>query len=148
MEGNMVVIKESKTLYFDFYLPKDVDKNFKHETEFVLKCNESLVEHKIKSPNISMEVILMNTENSETSEPHKFSFNLSQILDLRSSSKHVDLQNLSIYYKWQDMRKHYKNNKLKIIAPTRSDEFELPDGSYYVSYIQDYIEYIIKNMKN
>ena len=35
----------------------------------------------------------------------------------------------------------YKN-KHKIIAPTWNDEFELPDGSYCVSAIQDYIEYI------
>ena len=27
----------------------------------------------------------------------------------------------------------------KIIAPTWNDEFELPDGSYSVSYFQDYI---------
>ena len=33
-----------------------------------------------------------------------------------------------------------QNNKLKIIAPTWSDEFALPDGSYSVSDIQDYIE--------
>ena len=36
-----------------------------------------------------------------------------------------------------------KNNKLKIIAPTWN-KFELPDGSYSVSDIQDYIEHIIK----
>ena len=30
------------------------------------------------------------------------------------------------------------------MAPTWNDEFELPDGSYSVSDIQDYIEYIIK----
>ena len=42
-------------------------------------------------------------------------------------------------------RKHYENNKLKLIAPTWNDEFELPDGSYYVSDIQDYIGCIIKN---
>ena len=35
-------------------------------------------------------------------------------------------------------------NKLKIIAPTWNDKFELPDGSYSVSVIQDYIEYIIR----
>ena len=34
--------------------------------------------------------------------------------------------------------------KLKIIAPTWNDEFELPDSSYSVSDIQGYIEYIIK----
>ena len=39
----------------------------------------------------------MNTENSKTYEPHKFVLNLSQRLDLRSSDKHVALQNLSVY---------------------------------------------------
>ena len=42
------------------------------------------------------------------------------------------------------MRKQYKNNKLKIIAPIWNDEFELPDGSYSVSDVQDYIKFIIK----
>ena len=48
------------------------------------------------------------------------------------------------FYTLKNLRKQYKNNKLKIIAPTRNDEFELPDGSYSVSDIQDYIKYIIK----
>ena len=37
------------------------------------------------------------------------------------------------------------NNKLKIIASTWNDEFELPDGICSESDIQDYIEYIIEN---
>ena len=41
-------------------------------------------------------------------------------------------------------KKQYKQNKLKIIAPTWNHEFELPDGSYSVSDIQDYMEYTIK----
>ena len=86
----------------------------------------------------------MITENSKTNEPHKFVLNLSQRLDLRSSDKHVALQNLSIYYAWKNIRKQYKNNKLKITAPTWNDEFELPIGSYSVSDIQDYMEVIIK----
>ena len=40
----------------------------------------------------------MNTKNSKTNEPNKYVLNLSQRLDLRSSSKHVSLKNLSIYY--------------------------------------------------
>ena len=44
----------------------------------------------------------------------------------------------------EKLRKQYKNNKLKIIAPTLNDEFALQDGFYSVSDIQDYIEYIIK----
>ena len=41
-------------------------------------------------------------------------------------------------------KKQYKNNKLKIIAPTWNDEFGSPDGSYSGSDIQDYIEYVIQ----
>ena len=67
-----------------------------------------------------------------------------QRLVLRSSNKHVALQNLSIYYRWKNIRQHYKNNKLKIIAPTWNDDFELPDGPHSVSDIQDCIECIIK----
>ena len=41
-------------------------------------------------------------------------------------------------------KKSYKNNKVKISAPTWNEEFELPDGSYSISDIQDYFEYILK----
>ena len=34
--------------------------------------------------------------------------------------------------------------EIKISAPTWNDEFNLPDGFYSVSDIQDYVEYIIK----
>ena len=45
------------------------------------------------------------------------------------------------------MKKHkrsFNNNKFKISAPTWNDKFESPDGSYSVSDIQDYSEYILK----
>ena len=63
-------------------------------------------------------------------------------------NKHVALQNLRIYHTRNNIRQQYENNKLKIIAPTWNYEFELSDGSYSMSDIQDYIERIIKNMKN
>ena len=77
-----------------------------------------------------MAMIFMNTENSKTNEPHKCALNLSQRLDLRSSNKHVALQNLFICYTSKNIRQQCKNDKLKIIAPTWNDQFELPDGSY------------------
>ena len=43
-----------------------------------------------------MKIIFINTENSKANEPHKFVLSLSQRLDLRSSDKHIALQNLSI----------------------------------------------------
>ena len=90
-----------------------------------------------------METIFLNTENSKTIESQKFVLNLWQRLDLKSSNKHVALQNLSICCTWKNIRQQYKSNKLKIIVPMWNDEFQLPDGSYSVSDIQGYIEYII-----
>ena len=48
---------------------------------------------------------------------------------------------------WKIFKKSYKNNKFKISAPSWKEEFELPDGSYSISDISDYFEYIIKNME-
>ena len=42
------------------------------------------------------------------------------------------------------MKSSYNNNKFEISAPTWNDEFELPDASYFISDIQDYLEYILK----
>ena len=91
-----------------------------------------------------MDTIFMNSENSRTSEYHVLVLKLADKLDLRSDQKSVALSNLSIYYTWENIKSSYKNNKFKISAPTWSDEFELPDGSYSISDIQNYFEYILK----
>ena len=54
------------------------------------------------------------------------------------------LANLSIYYTWKNIKSEYNNKKIKISAPTWNDTFDLPDGSYSISDIQDYFEFIIK----
>ena len=59
----------------------------------------------------------------------------------------MELANLSIYYTWKNIKSEYNKNKFKISAPTWNDTFDLPDGSYSVSDIQDYFEYIIKKHK-
>ena len=86
----------------------------------------------------------MNSENSKTSEPHVLILKLTDKLDLRRGEKIIALSNLSIYYTWKNIKSSYNNNKFKISAPTWNDKFELPDGSYSVSNIQDYFEYILK----
>ena len=91
-----------------------------------------------------MNTIFMNSKNSKTSEHHVLLLDLTNKLDLRIGEKTVALSNLSIYYTWKNIKSSYNNNKLKISAPTWSEEFELPDGSYSVSDIQDYFEYILK----
>ena len=94
-----------------------------------------------------MDTIFMNSENYKTSDPPILLLNLSDKINLKRSDKYVALSNLSIYYTWKNIKKSYKNNKFKISAPTWNEEFELPDGSYSVSDIQDYFKYILKNMR-
>ena len=91
-----------------------------------------------------MNTIFTNSENSKTFDSHRLLFNLTDKIDLRRKDKYIALSNLSIYYTWTNIKKSYKNNKFKISAPTRNEEFELPDGSYSISDIQDYFEYTLE----
>ena len=91
-----------------------------------------------------MDIIFMNLENSRTSEYHVSVLKLTDKLHLRRGQKTVALSNLSIYYTWKNIKSSYNNNKFKISAPTWNEEFELPDGSYSISGIPDYFEYILK----
>ena len=70
--------------------------------------------------------------------------NLTDKIDLRRGEKSVASSNLSIYYTWKNIKNSYSNNKVKVSAPTWNDKFDLPDGSYLISGIQDYFEYILK----
>ena len=85
-----------------------------------------------------MGTIFINSENSKTSKAHILMLKLTDKLDLSIDEKVIALWNLSIYYIWGNIKSSYNNNKFKISAPTWNDEFELPDGSYSVSDIQDY----------
>ena len=82
---------------------------------------------------IKIETFFMNSKNSKTNEPYKFKYNLIDKLDLKNPNKNMALANLSIYL-----------SKFKISASTWNEIFDLPDGSYDISELQDYIEYIIK----
>ena len=84
-----------------------------------------------------METIFINT--SGTSEPHRFILDLTDKLNLKNPNKNMALANLSIYYTWKNMKSEYKNNKFKISAPTWHDTFDLPDGSYSIRDIQDFL---------
>ena len=70
--------------------------------------------------------------------------NLLDKINLKRSQEYVALSNLNFYYTWKDLEKTYKNNKFKLSAQTWNEKFELPDGSYSASDIQDYFEYILK----
>ena len=44
----------------------------------------------------------------------------------------------------KNIKKPYKSNNFKISTPTWTEKFELLDGSYSISDIQDYFEHILK----
>ena len=90
-----------------------------------------------------METFFMNSKNSKTSKLNRFKYDLIDKFDLRNPNKNMALANLSIYNTWKKVKSTY-NNKFKISAPTWNETFDLPDGSYNISEIRDYIEYIIK----
>ena len=48
-----------------------------------------------------MDTIVMNSENTKTSEAHRLLLNLSGKINLKRSDKYVALSNLSIYYAWK-----------------------------------------------
>ena len=91
-----------------------------------------------------MDTVFMNSENSKTSKLHVLKLKLTSKLDLIIGEKVIASSNLTIYYTWRNIKSSYNNKKLKISAPTWNDQFELPDGSYSVSDIQDYFKYILK----
>ena len=94
---------------------------------------------------IKMETFFMNTKNSKTNESHRFKYDLINKLDLKNPNKNMAIGSLSIYYTRKNVKSTYNNNnKFKISAPTWNETFDLPDGSYNISEIQDYIEYITK----
>ena len=90
----------------------------------------------------------MNTENSKTNESNKFIHQFTDKLNLKTTNdKNIGLVKLSIYYTWKNIKSVYNNNKFKISAPTWNDEFDLLDGLYSISDIQDYCEFINKSTK-
>ena len=91
-----------------------------------------------------MDTIFMNSENIKTFKPNVLTLKLTNKLDLRIGEKIISLSNLSIYYTWENIKSSYNSNKFKTSAPTWNDKFELLDGSYSVSDIQDYFKYIFK----
>ena len=81
IDGNkLVIITEPNIIHFDS--TKDIDENLKHKTDSIIKHNKFLPEHRIKTKldnyysKISMETIIMITENSKTNEPQEIQINM------------------------------------------------------------------------
>ena len=63
-----------------------------------------------------MDTIFLNSGNSKTSDPHRLFVNLWNKTNLKRSDKYVALSNLSLYYTQKNIKKSYRNNKLKLSA--------------------------------
>ena len=80
-----------------------------------------------------MNTVFMDSKNSKTSNSHRLLLNIWDKTILERSDKYATLSNILICY----TRNSYKNNEFKIPAPTWKEKFELLDGSYSISDIQD-----------
>ena len=88
-----------------------------------------------------MNTTSVNFKNSKTYDPHTLLLNLTDKMVLKRKDKYTALSILSIYYTWKNIRKSYKNNNFKTLVPAWNE-----DGSYSMSDIQDYFEYVLKSM--
>ena len=123
------LLNEIRQIVYSLYRSKEITKKVYNNIKY--------------KHNTKMDTIFMSSENSKTSE-HVLVLKLTDKSDIRRGQKTVALSNLSIYYTWKNVKSSYNNNKFKISAPTWSEDFKLSDGSYSVSDIQDYFEYILK----
>ena len=107
-----IITTEPRTFYLD--LPKDLAKNLKFETDFIIKIMIFLLSIQLKTrlvdycATISMEKIFKKMGKSKTNEPRKCILSLLQRQDLRNSNKLVALQKLATYYTWTNIRQQYK----------------------------------------
>ena len=63
----MIVIRDLKTICFNFDWRKDVDENLKHGIEFIVKSNDALAEHKIKN---EIEQLLLKDKHGNDIHEH------------------------------------------------------------------------------
>ena len=57
-----------------------------------------------------MDIIIMNSKNNKTSDPHRLMLNFTNKKNLKRSDKYVALSNLSIYCTWKNIWSHTKAN--------------------------------------
>ena len=51
-----------------------------------------------------------------------------------------------MYYKRKNIKKSYKNHEFKTSTPTWNEVFMLPNGSYSILDIKDYLKHIFKKI--
>ena len=92
----------------------------------------------------------MNAATSKNIGPRKFVRNLPQRIDLKSSNKQLAFKKSSIYYRLKNIKKEYKNTKLKIILSTYNVNliYLMVLMKFQIFKIISYISQVYKYMKH
>ena len=77
-----------------------------------------------------MNTMLMNSENSNTSDPQRLLVNLTDKINIGRKDKYIALSNLSICYTYKNIKNSYKIINLK---------YQLQHGMKNLNYLMDQI---------
>ncbi len=90
-----------------------------------------------------MDTIVLTTANRKTSDPHKFSYKLTNAMCLKDHQ--VCLTNLAMNYTWKNIKAIYANNTLRYEnGQNEIRDITLPDGSYSVEDINHFLHMKMK----
>jgi hypothetical protein len=94
-----------------------------------------------------MDTIVLTNTNAKTEEKSRLRLKLNGAMKLEDSF--VCMSDLSMYYSWFNIAEKYGNNKFqyKRLSDSRTFDVVLPDGSYEVKDINDYLYHFMK-LKN
>ena len=93
-----------------------------------------------------MNSILVTTVNAKTSENHRLLINLST--PLRLDNHLISLASCSLFYNWKNFTKAYGNTDFYYVYKNVTYQGTIPDGSYSVADINNFIHHIMTNNKH
>ena len=102
------LLNEIRQIFYSLYKSKQITKKTYNNILNSIQWNCTQI-------CIKMDTKFMNSKNSKTPKLHVLILKLSNKLDLRTGEKTFFLSNLSIYYKWKNIKSSYNNNKFIIL---------------------------------
>ncbi len=91
-----------------------------------------------------MNTIVLTNSNAGTSNKHKLSLKLTN--PMRLDDCLVCVSDISLYYSWPNIKSEYRNTMFKYTRLSDNKVFDvnLPDGSYDIKDINNYLHHIMK----
>ena len=92
-----------------------------------------------------MNTIVLTNSNAGTTLKYKLSLKLNNPMRLENCL--VCISDISLYYSWPNIKASYGNNKGRYKRTTDNREFDIiiPDGSYEIKDINNYLQFVMKN---